>query len=75
MLCFLSFILFRNECGVHEHRDDQYSVVVTLRLWEIVLIIFVKSDLVPYISNVQTSTLATGVGDVLGNKVCSCTLI
>ena len=47
-----------------------YQLLSTLRLWEMVLIVFVRSSLANSVSNVQTASLATGVGDMLGNKVC-----
>ena len=48
--------------------SGQYCTVVTMYLWEMVIMVIVKTDLLINISNVQTSTIATGVGDVIGNK-------
>ncbi len=44
------------------------SIHQNVKLWEIVFCVFLRNSLIPYMTNLETDTLACGVGDVLGNK-------
>lgn len=45
-----------------------YDIVRSHRLWDIVLVILIRIELASKVSNVEMATVATGIGDVLGNK-------
>jgi hypothetical protein len=45
-----------------------YVLLDSSSLWEINLLVLVRTNLLNRITNVESSTIATGVGDVLGNK-------
>jgi hypothetical protein len=55
-------------------RDDppvvpsQYTQVAVVTLWGIHLLVFARASVAQHISHVQTSTAATGIAGVLGNK-------
>lgn len=52
--------------------DDQnnqpYALLGVVKLWEIVLMVLIRRPLLCRVSNLFMDTIATGVGDVLGNK-------
>eukprot|EP00475_Leptophrys_vorax_P043579 TRINITY_DN8433_c0_g1_i1.p1 TRINITY_DN8433_c0_g1~~TRINITY_DN8433_c0_g1_i1.p1 ORF type:complete len:616 (+),score=135.44 TRINITY_DN8433_c0_g1_i1:71-1849(+) len=48
--------------------DSRYQLVTSQALWGIVIIIFVRIDLVSRVTSVRQAQKATGVGDILGNK-------
>lgn len=54
--------------AVHELLDEEYQLISEMSLWAIHLMIFVRKALVPHITNVEAGSVATGVGNVLGNK-------
>jgi hypothetical protein len=53
------------------HEDDptsKYALVTSLRLWDISLLCFAKRSLMAYIYNLDSKTVATGLGNIVGNK-------
>jgi endonuclease/exonuclease/phosphatase family metal-dependent hydrolase len=69
-VAWLNSFIDKHEYGTHSepNQNQQYLCLGVVALWEMVLLVYIKSSLAPRISNVMTSTCATGVGDVLGNK-------
>lgn len=59
---------WENACLASLHPKATYVKVESIRLMGILLIVFVKKDLVKYISNVATSSVATGFLKTYGNK-------
>uniref|UniRef100_A0A7S3DGN3 C2 domain-containing protein n=1 Tax=Palpitomonas bilix TaxID=652834 RepID=A0A7S3DGN3_9EUKA len=53
---------------VKDHIGNGYTAVAARSLWYIRIIVLVKNELVPYITNVDSATEATGFFHVLGNK-------
>lgn len=47
---------------------NNYVLVSNKALWEIGVVVFARSDLLCHISNIETGSIACGIGDVLGNK-------
>jgi hypothetical protein len=45
-----------------------YALLGVVKLWEIVLMVLIRRPLAARVSNICMDTIATGVGDVLGNK-------
>lgn len=54
---------FRNQIG-----ETKYVLVGSAKLWEISLAVFVRRELAYKVSCREADTVASGVGDVLGNK-------
>lgn len=50
------------------HLSHEYVLVSSLSLREIRLVIFARASCARHIKNVTTDTVATGIGDVVGNK-------
>jgi len=42
--------------------------IVSVRMWEMLLIAFVRLDQLPFVSNVQSGQVAAGVAKMIGNK-------
>lgn len=47
---------------------DSYVNVSTVRLWDIMMLVLVKSEHSKFINHVEADTIPCGIGDVLGNK-------
>lgn len=45
-----------------------YRTIATVSLWNIHLIVVIRSDVVPHITAMSTGSKATGLGGVMGNK-------
>lgn len=50
------------------HPKAQYTKVKTIRLVGILLMVFVKSQYLPYVTEVDAETVATGIMGLMGNK-------
>jgi CRP-like cAMP-binding protein len=50
------------------YQSSKYVLVGLESLWGIHLVVFARAEVAALISEVQTSTIATGVGGVMGNK-------
>lgn len=48
--------------------EDNYCTLATERLMEIVVLILVRKAHFHKITNIQTGTIPTGIGDIIGNK-------
>lgn len=48
--------------------DETFVTLGIVKLWEIVLMVLIRRELAHNVSNVEMGSIATGVGDVLGNK-------
>jgi Endonuclease/Exonuclease/phosphatase family 2 len=57
----------RSDSGASD-TSCRYICVACERLWEMAVIVLVRKDLSRRVTNIDSDTLATGVGDVLGNK-------
>ena len=51
-----------------EHLGHEYIPLAEETLQAMHIIVFVRKDLLPHISNVQTDSVATGLADLIGNK-------
>lgn len=51
-----------------EHLGNRYCKLVTVSLRDIHIAVFVRKELEPFISAVETSLKATGIANVVGNK-------
>ena len=51
-----------------QHLTDNYVPIATETLQAIHMIVFLRRTLLPYLSRVSSDCVATGIGDVLGNK-------
>jgi hypothetical protein len=47
---------------------DEYVTVEALSLWQIRLIVLVRRELAPFVSQIQKDSVACGIANVLGNK-------
>ncbi len=47
---------------------DEYVTVEALSLWQIRLIVLVKRELAPFVTQIQRDSVACGIANVLGNK-------
>ncbi|GLI70778.1 hypothetical protein VaNZ11_015812 [Volvox africanus] len=56
------------EAAVAAHLGRRYTRVAAETLMSIHIVLFAVRSVEPYITDVQTSSVATGVGNVLGNK-------
>jgi len=54
------------------NKKSVYVQVGQVRLWEIVIVVYVHRELYHKVTHVEAHTVATGVGDVLGNKGGAC---
>lgn len=48
--------------------EQPYTLLGVVKLWEIVMMVLIRRPLAVHVSNLCMDTIATGVGDVLGNK-------
>ena len=48
--------------------NSEFTLMYNMKLLEISFFIFGRRRLTPYISNIQGTTVATGLGDIVGNK-------
>ena len=55
-------------CCLLSHFGSQYTLVKYWCLWEMRLAVFVRAGLVKAVSGVAAQTVATGIGNMLGNK-------
>ena len=55
-------------CCLLSHFGSHYSLVKYWCLWEMRLAVFVRAGLVKAVSGVAAQTVATGIGNMLGNK-------
>ena len=46
----------------------KFLTISTVVMWELFLVGFVKLQHIQYLKNIQISYIATGVGNILGNK-------
>eukprot|EP00051_Salpingoeca_urceolata_P001310 m.39953 g.39953 ORF g.39953 m.39953 type:complete len:1013 (+) comp11326_c0_seq1:218-3256(+) len=53
---------------IRRHIGDDYQQVALVSLWQIRIAVFAKSSVFHEISHVQTSSVATGIANALGNK-------
>jgi hypothetical protein len=49
--------------------DAPYVHVTTVKLWEIIILVMVRQKYHKYITNIESSSVACGIGGVLANKV------
>lgn len=47
---------------------SNFITISSTAMWEMFLVGFIRTSHVPYLKNVQTSYVATGIGGVFGNK-------
>jgi hypothetical protein len=48
--------------------DHEFSIVTSELLWGILIVIFVRNDIMPRVTSVRQAVRGTGIGDVMGNK-------
>jgi phosphatidylinositol-3,4,5-trisphosphate 5-phosphatase 2 len=54
--------------AVRGHLGDAFEVVGAATLWQMRLVVLARRALMPKVSHIQTSTVATGIANKLGNK-------
>ena len=45
-----------------------FITIASVRMWEMLLVAFVRLDQLPFVTNVQSSQVPAGVAKILGNK-------
>lgn len=79
------FTIGVQECGMYKKKDWMkhlktlityygYTEVISIEMFQMFLLVFVKQDLAPFIENRESSYKAMGFAKVIGNKggiVCS----